>query len=237
MAPTNSNQPVIQSAQKPVTAAALQLTMRDLRRFLSQDNPEFVPPEGDMKQKELNLFMATVVLLRTFDTQRRRVRQGLWDAMEDVRSNVGKFGEGDGSATNDELGRVCLALCVELTKESEKLCPVPMGVIKLLLLGMADLGLVRPPKPELNDAQKKQIIKQMVESKLVEPDKAGDETVYKLFDDQFRHEILNARAVLYSAGSQLGRALSAEAEKKAEPVPENNDLKPEGLDSSISSPK
>lgn len=195
------------------TASTLKMALKDLAKFLASDNPVFEPPVGEQKQKEVNLIMAAVVLIRLYDGKNRRTEAKLDAAVEGVREQIGQFGDGAGSASG--LTDACLTLCNVLSSENEKLCPLPTETVKLLLLALADLGFVRPPAPKFDDATKKEIFKQAISAKVIESDQQTDDSLIKLSQEHFKHEILNARAVLYSMGTQLGKAMA----EKETPAP------------------
>lgn len=186
--------------------ASLSLTTGELKKFLAEDNPPFAPPDGDTKQKELNLLMATIVMVRLFDQSKRRTRQSLWDAMEDVREVIIKFGEGAGD--HPVLVEKTMTACKELAKESEKLCPVPRETIKLVLLALADLGHIRPYRMELSNAERKEFYENCAKMNFtIAKEDQNDETASRLFAEHFKNSILNSRAVLFSTASQLGKRL------------------------------
>ena len=118
-------------------AKTLQFNTDDLKKFINPENKLFIPPEGDIRQKQLNLIMGCVVVIRLYDRQVRRVSQKLSDLLADMREAI--------ETMNDEaIANVSKELCYEMINVSPKTSPISLESLKIVLLCLADLGLVNP---------------------------------------------------------------------------------------------
>lgn len=118
---------------------SLQMSIEELKEWLSSDNPDFTPPLGHKGFKNVNLMMASVMLIKTLNERPRRMRQELTDVIYDVRETVEQN-------KKEDLEKVLKAFLAELTNENVKTCPVPLPIVKVILYAMADNNMIKPPK-------------------------------------------------------------------------------------------